>query len=128
MIMSRNTTRNRVPTFIPTLAVMFLAGCDGIVSLAKPHLSGFQCEPDAGVYNQQFDAGWAAVFYLTNNGSPGEVYIRAELSTSEGEWYREQTIQFDEGESRSLRFFFHEPTINASNITCIVKTIPEATQ
>ena len=128
MLMSRNITNQRLLTFVSTLALVVLAGCDGIVSRAKPHMSDFQCEPDAGVYNQQFDAGWAAVFHLTNNGSPGEVYIRAELSTSEGEWYREQTIQFDEGESRSLRFFFHEPTINASNITCIVKTIPEATQ
>ena len=76
------------------------------------------------VMRNEPDAGVNLSFRIKNVGKSGVIKITPRLSTSEGEWTREQTLKFDAGESKHLTYFFHEPTINAENIECYVRASP----
>ncbi|MET0622170.1 MAG: hypothetical protein ABW250_04225 [Pyrinomonadaceae bacterium] len=82
-----------------------------------------------GVINNEPDAGIDVKVTVTNVGEAGYIKIRPELSTSEGEWSRSQNLRFNKGESKSLTYFFHEPTVNVfagSNVQCRVGVSPTA--
>lgn len=116
-------TRSALP--ICACAVL-LAGCDAMGSKAAGVLQNGSCNGDVGIINDQFDAGVSYSFDLINRGETGPLQITVKLSTSEGEWSREQTLEFAPGERRRLTYFFHEPTINATNIACSANIWPEA--
>jgi hypothetical protein len=48
--------------------------------------------------------------------SAGKVALTANLSTSEGNFQRQQDLQLSEGEVRDLKYQFSEPTLNATNV------------
>ena len=80
--------------------------------------------PDVGVLDGVPDAGVRVKAVVKNAGKKGVLRVRAKLSTSEGEWVREQQLHFDADETKDLRWFFHEPTVNASNVQSWVEVSP----
>lgn len=79
-----------------------------------------------GIVNGQLDAGIMVTLTVKNNGESGFINIYPKINTSEGEWHRSQNVQFGAGESKTLTYFFDEPTINATNIQCWVSISPDA--
>jgi hypothetical protein len=108
------------------LAFLFLAnGCDeSILSPARSEISNFEVNYDFGIINGKPDAGYTVTFNVKNKGEYGSITIIPKLTCSEGEWLREQTLILDKGESRVLSYFFHEPTINSTNVQATVHSNP----
>lgn len=94
------------------------------MSEADARIEVIRSSPDFSLVNGQPDAGVVVKTIIKNVGKEGEIHVKAHLSTSEGEWDREQSIVFKAGERRELEWFFHEPTINASNIQSRVSAKP----
>ena len=80
---------------------------------------------DTGVIEGVPDFGVRVKTTVKNVGKDGFIRVKAKLSSSEGEWEREQTLHFYAGESRVLNWFFHEPTINVSNVESLVIVTPD---
>jgi hypothetical protein len=79
---------------------------------------------DVGMINGEPDAGYSVSFTLLNKGETGTIQVRVLLSTSEGDFVRERSVHLEGGSSMPLRFFIHEPTINAENIQSRVSCLP----
>ncbi|HTG33968.1 MAG TPA: hypothetical protein VLB76_13645 [Thermoanaerobaculia bacterium] len=92
------------------------AGTDTSTSDANCEISNLAGEPDVGFINDAADAGYKVSLTVTNVGKSGTIRVAPWLSSSEGEWKREQNLPFEAGASRNFEFFFNEPTINATNI------------
>lgn len=111
---------------------VFLAGCDAEVqrsfealsSEADASISNLMADHDSRVINGQMDYGVTVSFTVTNVGKNGIISVSPWVSSSEGEWSRQQKLQFVQGESLRLSYFFPEPTINASNIQYGLKAFP----
>jgi len=101
-----------------------LAAGSETTSKASCQLSTIETEPDVGIVNGEPDAGVRVGFTLRNAGQAGPIQVDVRLSTSEGEFSRSQSITADGNGSRRLRYFFHEPTINAENIQAQVTCRP----
>jgi|GEM_PF-6432658 len=98
------------------------------VSQAKGQVTAHRSEIDARLVNGEMDAGISVGVNLTNTGKEGLIQVTEFLTCSEGEWSRTQKLSFRAGESKRLEFFFHEPSINASNIQTRVSVSPGANQ
>jgi flagellar biosynthesis GTPase FlhF len=72
-------------------------------------------EADWEFVNGAADAGFKVTTVIKNNGPTGELQVVTFLSCSQGEWSRTQHLFFKNGQSMSLRYFFHEPTISVTN-------------
>jgi len=109
-------------------AAVLLAALPGCFSRAKGKASGLTCKAGLGVMDDKPDAGVNLKVTVTNVGEAGSIKISPEISTSEGEWSRSQSLQFGKGEVKNLTYFFHEPTINVDvdNIQCRVGVSPMA--
>lgn len=70
--------------------------------------------------NEEIDAGYNVTTVVENKGAQAQRQIVAKLTSSEGDFVRKQTVPFKAGESKSLTYQFHEPTITATNINAIV--------
>lgn len=114
------------PFLAAVVLVTALSACRALLSGAKGRASNILCEPSAGIVDGQPDAGINVKVTVTNVGSEGFISIRPELSTSEGEWSRSQDLNFSKGESKTLTYFFKEPTLMADNIQCRVGVTPSA--
>jgi hypothetical protein len=114
------------PFLVVAVLTMALNECRSVFSGAKAQASNITCAHDFGIVNGEMDAGVNVKVTVTNVGAEGFINIRPELSTSEGEWSRSQNLQFRKGETKSLSYFFHEPTIGATNIQCRVGVTPKA--
>ncbi len=79
---------------------------------------------DVGLINGQPDAGVRVKTIIKNEGKEGFLRVKARLSSSEGEWTREQKLHFSSGESKDLAWFFSEPSVNASNVQSWVEVSP----
>lgn len=99
-------------------------GCRSLTSRAKGQTSNLKCESDVGLINGEMDAGVKVAVIVRNVAEAGVITVKPEVSTSEGEWSRSQELQFDKGESKTLTYFFEQPTINATNIQCRVGVFP----
>ncbi len=108
--------------------IIFVLGFGSCLSPAKGQYSNLRCEPSVGIIKDEPDFGIDVKVTVKNTGKEGEIKVFATLSTSEGEWSREQKLIFNEGESRNLTYFFHEPTINIdkNGIQCRIKVSPSA--
>ncbi len=98
--------------------------CFSSCSEAKGEFSNLKSKSDVRLVNDSLDYGIDVSFTVKNVGKKGTITITPRLSCSEGEWTREQTLTFDEGESKTFTYFFQEPTINAENIYSSVKLFP----
>lgn len=94
----------------------------GESNLAKPVISDISVAHDSGIVNNQIDYGVTVYFSIQNMGKTGPIPIKVYLSCSEGGWVRQQKIILSSGEKRSLKFFFSEPSVNASNISYQIDT------
>lgn len=111
---------------VMTIAGLCLPACRSLTSSAKGRASNLKCEKSAGLVNGEMDAGVNITVVVTNAGEAGAITVRPEITTSEGEWSRSQELHFKKGESKTLTYFFDQPTINASNIECQVGVFPNA--
>jgi hypothetical protein len=101
------------------------AGCvDRNTARGEVLAEGRVCEDDAGIVDGLPDYGVTYKFAVRNAGDAGFITIAVTVSTSEGEWKREQKMQFAAGETQKLSYFFAEPTLNATNIQCRVSLSP----
>lgn len=91
---------------------------------AKGRMESSSWEDDVQLRKGWPDAGVTTKTVVTNTGRRGMVMVAVTLSCSEGEWGREQKILFDPGETRTVEFFFHEPTINATNVQTRIRLVP----
>ena len=104
-----------------------LTGCremEVLASEADATVSDLTCEGDAKLVDGELDAGILLAFTVENRGKRGRIQVLPWLSSSEGEWSRSQSLEFEQNESRRLEYFFQEPTINAANVNCEVKVFP----
>ncbi|MEQ9401204.1 MAG: hypothetical protein RJQ04_18710 [Longimicrobiales bacterium] len=106
------------------VAAALFCGCEAVFSPAVPAVSAGNCDADFTITSDGPDAGFTYSFVLTNVGDAGVINVMPGISTSEGEWMRDQTLHFEAGESRRLSYFFAEPSIHAQNAECFVRTIP----
>lgn len=97
-------------------------------SKAKGQWSNLDCKHDTGIVNGELDYGVTVSVTVKNVGQAGTINIKPVLSTSEGQWRRDQDLNFKAGESKTLTYFFSEPTINASNIQCRITVSPTVDQ
>jgi len=94
------------------------------VSEAKASVTNLSDKFDSRIVDNQLDHGLVVSFTLTNTGKAGLIRVQPWLTCSDGEWSREQNLTFQAGESMNLTYFFHEPTINSSNIQYGVRANP----
>lgn len=112
-----NIIRTIVFFFIGLVVIGFIgAAVFDSSNKAKCELLSRSLKPDLFLIQGEADAGYRYNVRVKNIGEKGEITIVAKLSTSEGEFKREQTLLFDSQEERNLSFTFHEPTVNATNI------------
>ena len=97
---------------------------EALSSNAVPRITNMQAGHDTRIVNDEFDYGVTITFTIKNVGEAGMIRLQPWISCSEGEWSREQNLNFDAGESMDLSYFFHEPSINASNLQYGVKHQP----
>jgi hypothetical protein len=109
---------------VAAIVLFTTSSCEEVFSDAKGTVSNFEVTPDFTILSDNPDAGVTVSFNVTNVGEKGVIKITPKLSCSEGEWTRQQTVTFDAGESQDFQFFFHEPTINASNIQGTLRIYP----
>ena len=79
---------------------------------------------DVGLIDGVPDAGVRVQTTIKNEGKEGFLHVKARLSSSEGEWSREQKLHFISGESKELAWFFSELSVNASNVHSWVEVSP----
>lgn len=109
---------------ISIFIVIAFGSQDEITSGAEGKVSNFEVISDFGVIDGEPEAGYTVQFTIKNVGEKGAITIKPKLSCSEGEWSRKQTITLNAGASRNLSYFFHEPTINATNVQGSVRVFP----
>lgn len=97
---------------------------DAALSEAKGQVQNLQASNDSRIINDEFDYGWTVSFSIKNVGKAGIIMVSPWISCSEGEWSLFQKVSFAAGETKSFTYFFHEPTINASNGQYGVKVNP----
>jgi hypothetical protein len=131
-------TRTRAEPMAMTLGLVaivgLLAGCDAESKLwlqlqtsdAKLAIERIENVSEAVLINGELDYGVAVHVTIRNVGRDGWTRITTRLSTSEGEWSRRQVLQLAAGTSRQLKYVFHEPTINTSNVQSYVTVEPGA--
>lgn len=95
-------------------------------SNASARVDQVHADYDFCVVNGEPDAGVVVKGTITNVGQQGAIRVKVHLSTSEGEWDREQNVVFHAGEQKELRWLFHEPTINVSNVQSVVSASPSS--
>lgn len=121
-----NTTVKNFTSLTLFILFLFLAiGSDeSSSSKAEGEISNFEVNSDFGIINDEPDAGFTVTFTLKNIGEKGVIEITPKLSCSEGEWTRNQSLTLNAGESKNLTYFFHEPTINSTNVQGSVYVYP----
>lgn len=116
----KNLTKNQIQSVFnrikfPVILLAFLIfalGFNSCINRARGEYSNLRCETGMGIVNGEADFGINLKVNVKNIGEGGNIKISATLSTSEGEWSREQNLAFKKGESRELTYFFDKPTIN----------------
>ncbi|HEX8353768.1 MAG TPA: hypothetical protein VF611_12760 [Pyrinomonadaceae bacterium] len=85
------------------------------ISEAEAKVLSMNAESDMGLVDGEPDYGFTVTLVIKNVGKTDPIRIRPRLSCSEGEWERTQTLTFSAGETKTLKYFFSEPTVNATN-------------
>jgi hypothetical protein len=114
-----NGARLTLAALIVSLAVL-LTGCNG----QRGELLGVKAKHDVRITSEGPDYGVTVTATIKNVGRAGSLMISPEISTSEGEWDRTQHLHFAANETKTLSWFFPEPTINAGNIQYQVGVFP----
>jgi hypothetical protein len=122
-------TRDRVVrTFIAATVLfgtLFVAACP-LFSNAKGSLIRSFAKDGVGLVDNQPDYGYTVTVVVRNVCRTDPIRIVARLNCDEGEWRRTQDVHFAAGETKTLNYFFAEPTVNASNCQYSVSVWPNA--
>lgn len=125
----KHVTRDRVVrTFMAATVLfgtLFVTACP-LFSSAKGKLVQFMGKNDIGLIDNQPDYGITVTAVVKNVGARDDIRIMVRLSCDEGEWQRTQDVQFAPGETKTLNYFFSEPTVNVSNCQYSVRLWPSA--
>ena len=124
--------RSHIILSILTLAAAVSSGCDAATqralaaaaSDADGSASNLRADHDTRVRGGEWDYGLTLSFTVTNVGERGLIRISPWVSCSEGEWSRVQNLEFAAGERRQLTYFFHEPSVNSTNLQYGVRVTP----
>lgn len=108
---------------VAVLGLAYVGGWDP-ANEAVGHIVDVQQLGDVGLVDEVLDAGVRVTTTIKNEGKEGFLHVRARLSSSEGEWSREQKLHFNRGESKELAWFFSEPSVNAANVQSWVEVSP----
>ena len=81
-------------------------------------------ESSIAMINGTPDASFVVRLTATNNGQSADMPINVSLSTSEGNFERNQSIYIESGDSRSLSYTFHEPSVNVTNLQARASCLP----
>ena len=125
----QHVTRDRVVrTFIAATVLfgtLFVAACP-LFSNAKGTLIQLTAKDDIGLIDSKPDYGITVTAVVKNVGRHDAIRIMTRLNCDEGEWRRTQDVQFAAGETKTLNYFFSEPTVNVSNCQYGVRLWPSA--
>ncbi|MEL6392296.1 MAG: hypothetical protein AAFR97_06055, partial [Bacteroidota bacterium] len=102
-----------LPVFLLAILFQLCTSCGG------PQLelvSEVKVESEVSFVNGELDAGYMVTFSIRNNGDQGEIFFTTTLSCSEGSFIREQPYVLAANQTKEFSFFFHEPTISATNV------------
>ena len=106
---------------IVLFSVVVLGGCE---KRPRGSVSNITRQEHPELINGQMDWGSEVGFDLKNEGERGMIHITVTVSCSEGRWVRSQDLLLEAGQFRHLTYFFHEPTINATNFQALVRVDP----
>ncbi|MCD9186021.1 MAG: hypothetical protein LUM44_06290 [Pyrinomonadaceae bacterium] len=95
-------------------------------SAARGRVVKSKCSHGVAMINEQLDAGINIELTIQNEGKAGFIKVKPTLSSSEGNFSRNQDVYFKENERKDLSFLIHEVTINATNLQCFGTVSPEA--
>lgn len=124
MYEKKNAGSNRARLILAAALIVSLAGLLTSCSPARGKLVTSKAKHDVIITSAGLDYGVTVIATIKNVGKAGSLAISPEISTSEGEWERTQHIHFDANETKTLSWFFAEPTINAGNIHYGVTVFP----
>lgn len=106
------------------LGTLLVTGCP-LFSQAKGKVKQVKAENDMGLIDNQLDYGITVTAVVQNMATRGEIRIMTRLNCDEGEWQRTQDLQFNSEETKTVKYFFSEPTVNVSNCQYSVSVWPE---
>lgn len=121
---NRGTFARNVAIVIAGLFVLYAIG--NRISEAKPEVISVTNKSDTRLVNGAPDYGVLVQVSVHNRADEsGNIVVKARLSTSEGEWERQQTLYFSADQTKNLEYFFSEPSVNASGIQSRCSAEPE---
>ena len=124
MYEKKNARSNRARLILAAALIVSLAGLLTGCSAARGKIVQAKARPDVQITSEGPDYGVTVTATIKNVGRAGSLMISPEISTSEGEWDRTQHLHFAANETKTLTWFFPEPTINADNIQFEVSVFP----
>ncbi|MCA1619529.1 MAG: hypothetical protein LC795_09520 [Acidobacteria bacterium] len=124
MYEKKNAGSNRARVILAAALIVSLAvlltGC----SPAEGKLVQVKAKHDVQITSEGPDYGVTVTATIKNVGEAGSLMISPEISTSEGEWDRTQHLHFAANETKTLTWFFPEPSLDAGNIQYEVSVFP----
>jgi len=93
-------------------------------SKADCAILGVTTSADTYFVQDEPDFGYTVRTIIHNRGQAGVVRVKATISTSEGNFERAQSIDFDANQQSTLAYQFSEPTLNATNIQSVIHCWP----
>ncbi|OAD19355.1 membrane protein [Candidatus Thiomargarita nelsonii] len=112
------------------LFLIFFSGEDNIwnriTTDAKCSVVSANVTDDSFLISGEPNYGFSVSTILKNSGKDGNVFVHVSLSSSEGDLKRKQTVFMKAGETRSLKYQFVEPTVNATNVRYSVTCTPSS--
>lgn len=99
-----------------------------LFSKASGKVTKVSAKNDFGLIDGEMDYGITVTVVMENVGETDPIMITPRISCSEGEWDRTQNLTFKKNETKQLTYFFHEPTVNASNCQYGVAVWPKAAE
>jgi hypothetical protein len=98
------------------------------LSQAEGMVSNVQLESDLTA-DGQGNPDYAVTVYcnVKNVGEEGKLLVTYMVTSSEGDWTKQDDLYFRAGETRSLTKLFPEPSFRASGLRAYVKVYPTPT-
>lgn len=127
---STNIRRELLPLLLLLIAISSTACevAEVVFSQAEGVVANVKLENDLTA-DGQGNPDYAVTVYcdVKNVGDEGKLLVTYRVTSSEGDWTKEDDLYFRAGETRSLTKLFPEPSIRASNIRAYVKVYPTPT-
>ena len=125
-------SKPRIAACPAVLLVIALAACDAegrrqlqeVFSKADPVIVSRACVPEVFFVSGEADAGYLVSCEVRNRGESGRVKVMCEVSCSEGNFSRTQSLFLGAGQTERLSFQIHEPSVRATNCRYLVSVFP----